>query len=146
MPLRSVDIGDYLLTDPVTIRENENIFHAIDVIIKNKVSGVCVINDDGDLVGMLSELDCMRAVLGATYNDGCRSGGGGYGNVIEFMSKDVDCCELHADIVDVAADMLSKGHRRRPVLDHGKLVGQITCRRLLSAVSKFACPENELYT
>ena len=31
-------------------------------------------------------------------------------------------------------------------LDQGKLVGQITCRRLLSAVSKFACPENELYT
>ncbi len=146
MPLRSVDICDYLLTDPVTIGPEENIFHAIDIIIKNKVSGVCVINKNGDLVGILSELDCMKAVLGATYNDGCRSGGSGYGNVIEFMTTEIDCCELHADIVDVAADMLKKGHRRRPVLDHGKLVGQITCRRLLSAVSKFACPENELYS
>ena len=34
MPLRSVDICDYLLTDPVTIGPDENIFHAIDIIIK----------------------------------------------------------------------------------------------------------------
>ena len=146
MPLRSVDLCDYLISNPVTIRPDENIFHAIDVIIKNKISGVCVVDDHGHLVGVLSELDCMRAVLGATYNDGCRSGGSGYGNVVEFMTTNIDSCELHADIVDVAADMLNKGHRRRPVLDNGKLVGQITCRRLLAAVSKFACPENELYT
>ena len=115
-------------------------------LLSNKVSGVCVINKNGDLVGVLSELDCMKAVLGATYNDGCRSGGSGYGNVIEFMTTEIDCCEIDEDIVDVAADMLKKGHRRRPVLDHGKLVGQITCRRLLSAVSKFACPEKDLYS
>ena len=34
-------------------------------------------------------------------------------------------------------DMLKKGHRRRPVLDHGRLVGQITCRQLLRVVSEF---------
>ncbi len=68
MPLRSVDLCDYLLSNPVTIRPDENIFHAIDVIIKNKISGVCVVDDHGHLVGVLSELDCMRAVLGATYN------------------------------------------------------------------------------
>jgi CBS domain-containing protein len=39
--------------------------------------------------------------------------------------------------VDVADDMLKKGHRRRPVLDHGRLVGQITCRQLLRVVSEF---------
>ena len=84
------------------------------------------------MLGVLSELDCLRAILSATYNEN-----GGVGNVADYMTKEVDCCELHADLVDVAADMIKKGHRRRPVLDHGKLVGQITCRKLLSVVSEF---------
>jgi len=40
-------------------------------------------------------------------------------------------------VVDVADDMLKKGHRRRPVVDNGKLVGQITCRQLLRVVRDF---------
>ena len=51
MPLRSVDLCDYLLSNPVTIRPDENIFHAIDVIIKNKISGVCVVDNNGHLQG-----------------------------------------------------------------------------------------------
>jgi hypothetical protein len=33
--------------------------------------------------------------------------------------------------------MLRKNKRRRPVVEDGKLVGQITCRQLLSAVKNF---------
>ena len=41
------------------------------------------------------------------------------------------------DIVDIAQDMLTKNKRRRPVVENGKLIGQITCRQLLTAVKKF---------
>jgi len=33
--------------------------------------------------------------------------------------------------------MISKGHRRRPVVDQGRLIGQLTCRQILKAVSAF---------
>ena len=131
--LRSVDLSDYMLHNPVTVSADENVFVAINLIVEEKVSGVCVVNATGELLGVLSELDCLRAILGATYNEY-----GDVGNVADYMTKEVDCCELHADLVDVAADMIKKGHRRRPVLDHGKLVGQITCRKLLSVVSQFS--------
>jgi CBS domain-containing protein len=42
------------------------------------------------------------------------------------------------DIVDVARDMLANNKRRRPVVENGKLIGQITCRQLLTAMRKFS--------
>ena len=105
---------------------------AMQVIIDNKISGVCVVDDSGNLVGILSELDCLRAVLGATYNKT------NVGNVREHMASDnLVVAHPDEDIVDVAQDMLLKNKRRRPVVENGKLVGQITCRQLLSAVKKF---------
>ena len=135
--LRSVDLSDYMLTNPVTVSAQENVFNAIDLIVEHKVSGVCVVDTEGNLLGVLSELDCLSAILSATYNEN-----GDVGNVADFMTTEVDSCELHADLVDVADDMIKKGHRRRPVVEKGKLVGQITCRKLLSVVSEFTHTAN----
>ena len=130
--LRSVELKDYMLVHPVTVNENADMGEAIRVIIDNKISGVCVVDDEGRLVGILSELDCLRAILSATYNEG------GIGMVREFMAHDnLVVANPHEDITDVAQDMLRKNKRRRPVVEDGKLVGQITCRQLLSAVMKF---------
>jgi len=130
--LRSVDLSDYMLHDPVKISADQDLSIAINLIIDNKVSGLCVVDDQDRLLGVLSEMDCLKAILVSTYNEH-----GDVGKVGEYMSVDVDYCDLHADLVDVADDMLKKGHRRRPVLEHGKLVGQITCRKLLRVVSEF---------
>ncbi len=130
--LRSVDLSDYMLHNPVKVFATDHLSTAIDLIVKNKISGLCVVDDDGQLTGVLSEMDCLRAILGAVYNENSSMG-----LVGDFMTPNVDSCELHADLVDIASDMLKKGHRRRPVVDKGKLVGQITCRQLLNVVKEF---------
>jgi CBS domain-containing protein len=85
-----------------------------------------------NLVGVISELDCLKAVRGAIYNDS------GIGVVGDYMASDnLVVSHPNEDIVDVAQDMLLKNKRRRPVVENGKLIGQITCRQLLSAVMKF---------
>ena len=65
--LQSVNLRDYMLTNPVKVRPDDNVLDAMQVIIDNKISGVCVVDGEGNLVGILSELDCLRAVLGAVY-------------------------------------------------------------------------------
>lgn len=130
--LTSVNLRDYMLANPVKVKAEDNVLDAMQVIIDNKISGVCVVDEEGNLVGILSELDCLRAVLGATYNKT------GIGKVREHMASDnLVVAHPDEDIVDVAQDMLLKNKRRRPVVENGKLVGQITCRQLLSAVKKF---------
>jgi CBS domain-containing protein len=130
--LKSVNLRDYMQTKPVRVNPQDNVLDAMQVIIDNKISGVCVVDAEGNLVGILSEMDCLRAVLGAVYNHG------GIGTVSDYMASDnLVVAHPDEDIVDVAQDMLQKNTRRRPVVENGKLVGQITCRALLSAVKKF---------
>lgn len=130
--LKSVNLRDYMQSNPVKVHASDNALDAMQVIIDNKISGVCVVDNDGNLVGILSEMDCLRAVLGAVYNHG------GIGTVRDYMALDnLVVAHPDEDIVDVAQDMLLKNKRRRPVVENGKLVGQITCRALLSAVKDF---------
>ena len=130
--LKSVHLRDYMLTHPVKVKADDNLLDAMQIIIDNKISGVCVVDDSGNLVGILSELDCLRAALGAIYNES------GIGTVDEYMASDnLVVAHPNEDITDVAQDMLLKNKRRRPVVEDGKLVGQITCRQLLSALKKF---------
>ena len=129
---QSVSLRDYMLVNPVRVRPDDNLLDAMQVIIDNKISGVCVVDREYNLVGILSELDCLRAVLTATYNNG------GIGTVADHMAADnLVVAHPNEDIVDVAQDMLLKNKRRRPVAEDGKLIGQITCRQLLGAMKKF---------
>ena len=130
--LQSVELRDYMITNPIKVKDDANLLDTMKTIIDNKVSGVCVINENKTLVGVLSEMDCLAAILKATYNEV------GVGLVNEYMTKEnLIVAHPNDDIINVAQDMLLKKHRRRPVVENGKLVGQVSCRQLLKAVNKF---------
>lgn len=135
---KSVEVRHYMLKKPVTVTPKMNIFEASHHILKNKVSGVAVVDEEDNLVGMLSELDCLRAMIHSVYNDG----GHHIALVEEMMTKEVEVNHPHDDIISVASSMLDHKHRRRPVVVDGKLVGQVSCRQLLKAIKDFVGPEN----
>ena len=131
--LRSVALKNHMLAHPVTVNVDATMGEAIRLIIQNKISGMCVVDGEGRLVGILSELDCLRATLSASYNEG------GIGMVKDYMASDnLIVANPREDITDVAQDMLAQKKRRRPVVEDGKLVGQITCRQLLKAALDFS--------
>ncbi|MFQ3323344.1 MAG: CBS domain-containing protein [Pseudomonadales bacterium] len=132
--LRSLKLKDHMVTNPVTVSAKDSVLHAIDNIITNKVSGVCVVDGDNNLVGIVSELDCLNAILNATYNGASSE----VGSVESIMTKEVVTASPDDDIVVTASAMMKVRHRRRPVVLAGKLVGQVTVRQLLSAVKEFS--------
>lgn len=130
--LQSVDLRDYMISSPIRIKEDASVLEAMNKIIEHKVSGVCVVDESNTLIGIFSEMDCLAAILKATYNEV------GAGLVKEYMTKDNLIVAHPGDgIINVAQDMLLKNQRRRPVVEDGKLVGQVSCRQLLMAVNKF---------
>ncbi len=131
--LPSVEMKDYMTSDPVRIKADADVHEGIRLLLAYKVSGLCVVDDSGHLIGVLSELDCLRAILSSVYNKNP------VGNVEEYMTREVISVKLTDNIVDVASDMMKHKHRRRPVIqDDGLLIGQVTCRQLLAAVQNFS--------
>lgn len=130
---KSVEVSQYMQHKPVTVMADMNIYDASRKILENKVSGVVVIDANNNLVGMLSELDCLRALVTSVYN-GADPGGA---LVKDIMTLDVEVNHPTDDIVTVAASMLDHKHRRRPIVVDGKLVGQLTCRQILGAIKDF---------
>lgn len=133
--LKEIELRHYMVANPITVAPGANLFEATHLILANKISGICVIDEAGKLVGILSELDCLRGILNAVYNDS------GVGLVSDAMTTDgLKTASLHDSIADIASDMLKDSKRRRPVVDsEGRLVGQVTIRQLLRAVKEFNC-------
>ena len=131
--MRSLKISDHLITNPVKIASTATIGEAARTIIDNKVSGVIVVNENDEVEGMLSELDCLKSLLTEIYNEGEV----GKELVTVEMSSPVTYNKPEEDIISVAQSMLDQKQRRRPVIENGKLIGQITCRQLLSAIMAF---------
>lgn len=129
--LGSVDVADYMLKNPVTARPDLTVYEAAMRILEQKVSGLVVIDERKALLGMLSELDCLRVILASVYNDE-EFGAALVGDV---MTKEVETQNPKDDIVDVATSMLDHKHRRRPVVEDGRLIGQVTCRQILSVIT-----------
>ena len=134
--LKKIDLEDYMLKHPVTVRPDASLFEAIHLILANRISGVCVVDEAGKLVGMLSELDCLRGVLSATYNQSA------IGTVRDEMTTtNLEVARSGEVIVDIAQNMLQHKRRRLPVVDQdGRLLGQITIRQILRAVKEFSSP------
>lgn len=131
--LKSVKVKDYMSTNLITFRPEVELFEAMSVMLHHRITGAPVVNERGVMVGMLSELDCLRSILSDTYQ------GEEHGGLVgDFMTHHVDTINHDVDIVNLA-EIFIKGPRRRfPVLEDGKLVGQISRKDVLRAVKDFA--------
>lgn len=127
-------VRDFMHENPAKITADATIDEAVKVLLDNRISGLTVVGEDDCVIGVLSELDCLRATISSTYNEGNT----GSGLVGEYMTKQVDTLSPDDDLVSVAQSMLSAGQRRRPVIKDCKLVGQVSCRNILWAVGNYA--------
>ena len=123
-------ISDCMRRNPLTIHLDANLVQAIETIVEYKLTGLTVTDDEGNAVGILSELDCIQAVLTALYNEGDPE----HALVRDSMSTDLATCAPGDGIVEVAQAMLDTRQRRRPVLENGKLVGQVSSSNILWAL------------
>ena len=125
--IHSIAVKDYMSASLVTFASHTDVMDAINVLVKQRISGAPVIDERGNLIGLLSEKDCMKAAVQAGYYEQLG------GQVRDYMTKNVITVESEASVLEVANLFMQKGPRRYPVVEDNRLVGQISRRDVLRA-------------
>ena len=128
-------IKEFMAKQLITFQSDTPIEAAMESFLENKISGAPVLDNQGKLVGVLSEKDCMRTLFESSYYNNL----GGF--VKEYMSTDLKTINIHDTLSNVADEFIKSRFRRFPVMEGDKLVGQISRRDILRAIVKLSNEE-----
>lgn len=123
---------DMMVTRLITVRPDQDVHEAIDLLLRNRVAGAPVVDANENLVGFLSEKDCMQTLLDAIYDSNPST------TVEMCMTRDVFTITEDTNVLTIAELFLHKPFRRLPVVRGRRLVGQVSRRDFLMALSEWS--------
>jgi CBS domain-containing protein len=128
-------------TNLITVKKDTPIYDAIDLLSKNGITGLPVVNDDMTLAGIVSEKDVL-SLLDELDNllmiDELKDS---TAMVDDFMTKEVVSFDADDDLFDVCDCLIENNFRRVPITSEGKLVGIITRADIVAYILKLRSME-----
>ncbi|AXT57585.1 CBS domain-containing protein [Aquimarina sp. MMG015] len=124
-----IKVSDYMTRNLITFSPEQSVMEVMETLIKHKISGGPVVNERNELLGIISEGDCIKQLNESRYYNMPIDDA----NVERFMAKNVDTIDGNISIFDAANKFLESKRRRFPILENGKLVGQISQKDVMKA-------------
>lgn len=126
--LDSVVVRSYMTTTLVSFSPDTEVMSAVHDLVRHRIASAPVLDAQGNLIGMLSERDCLSIAFIAS-SDTCVAG-----PVSQFMSTKVVSVSPDTSMTHLCSLFINSSHRRYPVVDGGKVVGIISRRDALRAI------------
>jgi predicted transcriptional regulator len=113
------------------LRPDQDIYQAMNLITKEKhCHAAPVLDEEKNLLGLLSEKDCLKHAFDAKYNSMPP------GKVKDYMSKDLTVLSLGAELYEVIGLFIKNNFQAYPVMKGGLYYGLLKRSRVLEAVQK----------
>ena len=127
---KNILVSDIMCRNLILFSPDQSIHDVMELLIKHRISGGPVVDTAGNLIGVISEADCMKEISESRYFNMPILDK----TVNHFMTSPVDTIDASFSIFE-AASMFSKSSRRRyPVVDKNRLVGQLSRKDIVIAV------------
>lgn len=136
---------DVMTTRVVTVTPDHSVRHAAEIMLDNHVSGLPVVDDDGRLVGIISEGDLLRrselgldalAAHGRSPEEQARAYVKAHAwKVGDVMSDNPVVVDEDTDLARIATLMEENDVKRLPIMRDGGLIGVVSRADLLRAVA-----------
>ena len=126
--LTQITAKDYMAANLVTFKPDQDLMNAIHALVENGISGAPVVDNTGNIVGILSEKDCMKIALSSGYHNQSSA------SVADYMTTDVTSVESDTSIMEIARMFAETPYKRFPVMEDNRLIGQISRRDVLRAI------------
>ena len=116
---------DVMTAPVVTARPDASVKEVAALLVDHGISGVPIVADGGELVGLVSEADLMPLGSGTVP-----------ATVAEVMARDVITATEDADVGALARLLLRENVKRVPILRGGRLAGIVSRRDLLRILAR----------
>ncbi|MEP5256173.1 CBS domain-containing protein [Winogradskyella rapida] len=127
--ISTLRVRDYMSTNLITFRPEQSVQDVVESLIQHKISGGPVVNERQELIGIISEGDCLKQLSDSRYYNMPLE----HDTVAKRMIVDVETIDGNMDVFDAANKFLQSKRRRFPIVENGKLVGQISQKDILIA-------------
>lgn len=123
-------IRNIMMDKPVTVNPDDDIMKVVQILLKKKITGVPVVNQNEEIVGIVSEKDIFKLILNGAFHPGPT------GKVVEYMTEDVTCVSPEQDVFFLANLFYNHHFRRVPVVENKKVVGVISRKDVLKVIQE----------
>ncbi|MCC6153459.1 MAG: CBS domain-containing protein [Candidatus Hydrogenedentes bacterium] len=121
---------DCMSTWFITLRPDMEIYEAIDLLENKRAAGAPVLDGEGNLLGILTEKDCLRVLSSGAYQSLSS------GKVSDYMSEPKSMITTDMDLFTVAKQFLDTNFAVLPVMENGKPVGRISRQDMLRGIQQ----------
>ena len=111
----NIKVSDYMTTNLITFNPDQSVLEVMNTLIKKRISGGPVVNEKYELVGVISEGDCMKQISHSRYYNQPMEDV----KVKEHMATDVETIDGDMNVFDAADRFLNSRRRRFPFLKTG---------------------------
>ena len=114
--------------DVITVKKDTPIYQSMELMVKNRITGIPVVEDDMSTVGMISEKDLLhffdnqQDLEEKTVND--------------FMTQPAICFDENDSMSEVCNLLAKQIFRRVPITSEGKIVGIISRTDIIEHIVK----------
>jgi len=127
--MESLRVGDYMNQRPVLFTTEMPVAEAVEKLLNCHQTGGPVVDEKRQLVGFLSEQDCLKQMVESSYYREQVA------RVKDIMRTDVISIKPYASVIDLAQQMLGDRPKLYPVVDDDQtLVGTIARHEVLKAI------------
>jgi CBS domain-containing protein len=106
-----ITVREIMTTNIISVKANESVEKVAELLARNRISGMPVVDEAGHVVGMVSEIDVITK-KGKTAAD--------------IMSKHVISVSPDTGVEEAALILAGKRIRRMPVIEKGKMIGIVS--------------------
>ncbi|MFC3878801.1 CBS domain-containing protein [Algoriphagus namhaensis] len=125
-------VKDHMTTKLTTFKPDDTLDQVMEILTKKKISGAPVLDESGGLIGIISEVDCLKEIIKGKYTNTPKFPS----KVEDHMTKNVMTLSPEMSLFDAAGKFLEFKIRRFPVVQNGQLLGQISLSDLIRAFPK----------
>lgn len=126
--MSSILVRDHMQADAQSVLSSFSVSEVIEHLLRTHLTGVPVVDEQQQVVGFVSEQDCMKEMLHAAFF------GSESPSVTRIMHTPVLTVTPDTSIVEIAETMMDHKPKNYPVVYDGKLVGIINRRHILNAL------------